>query len=170
MTPFLTIAQSTTYPVFVGRGLIDRVGELVPAKGRVFVITSNALREQFGARVAASFRDAEILAIEEGEHRKTLDTANEIVTMLLDRGGKRDSMAVVVGGGVLGDTAGFAASIFLRGIGLVQVPTTLLAQVDSAIGGKTGVNHPLAKNMIGAFHQPIGVVSDPQPLGALPRR
>ena len=170
MTPFLTIAQSITYPVFVGRGLIDRVGELVPAKGRVFVITSTALREQFGSRVAASFRDAEILAIEEGEHRKTLETANDIVTMLLDRGARRDAMAVVVGGGVLGDTAGFAASIFLRGIDLVQVPTTLLAQVDSSIGGKVGVNHPKGKNLIGSFYPPRAVVSDTATLDTLPPR
>ncbi len=170
MKPFLTIAQSTTYPVFVGRGLIDRVGELVPARGRVFVITSTALRERFGTRVASSFKDAEILAIEEGEHRKTLETANDIVTMLLDRGGKRDSMAVVVGGGVLGDTAGFAASIFLRGIDLVQVPTTLLAQVDSSIGGKVGVNHPKGKNLIGSFYPPRAVVSDTATLDTLPPR
>jgi 3-dehydroquinate synthase len=170
MKPFLTIAQSTTYPVFVGRGLIDRVGELVPARGRAFVITSIALREQFGSRVAASFKDAELLTIEEGEHRKTLDTANDIVTVLLDRGGKRDSMAVVVGGGVLGDTAGFAASIFLRGIDLVQVPTTLLAQVDSSIGGKVGVNHPKGKNLIGSFYPPRAVVSDTATLDTLPPR
>lgn len=170
MNPFLTIAQSTTYPVFVGPDLLDRVGELVPAKGRVFVITSNALRERFGERVAQSFGDADVIAIEEGESRKTIETANEIVTHLLHRGGKRDSMAVVVGGGVIGDTAGFAASIFLRGIDLVQVPTTLLAQVDSSIGGKVGVNHPKGKNLIGSFYPPRAVVSDTSILDTLPPR
>jgi 3-dehydroquinate synthase len=170
MIPFLTIAQSTTYPVFVGPDLIDRVGELVPAKGRVFVITSNALRERFGERVASSFGDADVITIEEGESRKTIETANEIVTHLLDRGAKRDSMAVVVGGGVIGDTAGFAASIFLRGIDLVQVPTTLLAQVDSSIGGKVGVNHPKGKNLIGSFYPPRAVVSDTSILDTLPSR
>lgn len=166
-SPFLVVHDA---PVFVGRGLIDRTGELVRAKGRVFVITSHALRSRFGERVAASFEHAEIIAIEEGESRKTLETANEIVTQLLERGAKRDSMAVVVGGGMIGDTAGFAASIFLRGIDLVHVPTTLLAQVDSSIGGKLAVNHPKGKNLIGSFYPPRAIVSDTALLDTLPPR
>ena len=157
-------------PVFVGRGLLDKVGALVRARGRVFVITSHALRARFGVRVAASFDDAELLTIEEGEANKTLDTANGVITQLLERGAKRDSMAVVVGGGMIGDTAGFAASIFLRGIDLVHVPTTLLAQVDSSIGGKTAVNHPKGKNLIGSFHPPRAIVSDLDVLDTLPPR
>jgi 3-dehydroquinate synthase len=157
-------------PVFVGRGLLDRTGALVHPRGRVFVITSHALRARFGERVAASFRNAKLLTIEEGETHKTLDTANEIVSQLLDHGAKRDSMAVVVGGGMIGDTAGFAASIFLRGIDLVHVPTTLLAQVDSSIGGKTAVNHPKGKNLIGSFHPPRAIVSDLDVLDSLPPR
>jgi 3-dehydroquinate synthase len=167
MTPFLSIHDA---PVFIGRGLLDRVGALVRPRGRVFVITSHALRARFGERVAASFADAEILTIEEGEANKTLDTAGEVVTQLLDRGAKRDSMAVVVGGGMIGDTAGFAASIFLRGIDLVHVPTTLLAQVDSSIGGKTAVNHPKGKNLIGSFHPPRAIVTDLDVLDTLPPR
>ncbi len=171
MTPFITIHQSSSYPVFVGRGILDRVGEIVSARGRVFVITSTALRERFGERVAASFTPrAEIITIEEGEANKTLDTANAIVTQLLERGAKRDSMAVVVGGGMIGDTAGFAASIFLRGIDLVHVPTTLLAQVDSSLGGKLAVNHAKGKNLIGSFHPPRAVVSDTAILDTLPPR
>jgi len=167
MTPLLTILDA---PVFVGRGLIDRVGELVKPRGRVFVITSHGLRERFGERVAASFANADVLTIEEGEANKTLDTANDIVTQLLERGAKRDSMAVVVGGGMIGDTAGFAASIFLRGIDLVHVPTTLLAQVDSSIGGKTAVNHAKGKNLIGTFHPPRAIVTDLAVLDTLPPR
>lgn len=170
MTPFLTIHQSSSYPVYVDRGLLDRVGELVTPRGRVFVITSAALRERFGARVAKSFAAAEILLADEGEANKTLETASAIVTQLLERGGKRDSLAVVVGGGMLGDTAGFAASIFLRGIDLVQVPTTLLAQVDSSLGGKVGVNHEKGKNLIGSFYPPRAVVSDLAVLDTLPPR
>ena len=171
MTPFLTIHQaSAAYPVFVGPGLVGRVGELVEAKGRVFVITSDGLKERFGVPVAMSFGGAEIIAIEEGEARKTLDTANAVITRLLERGAKRDSMAVVVGGGMIGDTAGFAASIFLRGIDLVHVPTTLLAQVDSSIGGKLAVNHPKGKNLIGSFYPPRAVVSDTAILTTLPPR
>jgi 3-dehydroquinate synthase len=172
MNPFLTIEQaSAAYPVFVGRDLLARVGELVPARGRVFVITSPALRERFGDAVARSFSPhADVLTIEEGEAHKTLDTANDVVTQLLERGAKRDSMAVVVGGGMIGDTAGFAASIFLRGIDLVHVPTTLLAQVDSSIGGKLAVNHPKGKNLIGSFFPPRAVVSDTGVLDTLPPR
>src|SRR4051794_18561935 len=159
-----------TYPVFVGRNLLDQVGSLVQATGRVFVITSAALRDRFGERVAASFRDAVVLTMEEGEAHKNLDTVNDLVTQLLECGAKRDSLAVVVGGGVVGDTAGFAAAIFLRGIDLVHVPTTLLAQVDSSLGGKTAVNHARGKNLIGAFHPPRAVVSDIDVLATLPRR
>src|SRR5687767_4344353 len=166
-SPFLLVHDA---PVFVGRGLIDRVGRLVRAKGRVFVITSHGLRERFGDRVAASFEGAEVITMEEGESRKTLETANEVITQLLERGAKRDSMAVVVGGGMIGDTAGFAASIFLRGIDLVQVPTTLLAQVDSSIGGKLAVNHPKGKNLIGSFYPPRAIVSDLAVLDSLPPR
>lgn len=172
MNPFLTISQaSATYPVYVGRELLSRVGQLVDARGRVFVITSPALRERFGEIVAGSFSSrAEILTIEEGEAHKTVETANDVVTQLLERGAKRDSIAVVVGGGMIGDTAGFAASIFLRGIDLVHVPTTLLAQVDSSIGGKLAVNHPKGKNLIGSFFPPRAVVSDTSVLDTLPPR
>jgi 3-dehydroquinate synthase len=170
--PFLTITQATaSYAVFVGRNLLARVGELVAARGQVFVITSRALRERFGSVVAASFEPvAEILVIEEGEGHKTIETAIDVVTQLLDRGAKRDAVAVVVGGGMVGDTAGFAASIFLRGIALVHVPTTLLAQVDSSIGGKLAVNHPKGKNLIGSFYPPQAVVADTAVLDTLPPR
>ncbi|HVR38916.1 MAG TPA: 3-dehydroquinate synthase [Thermoanaerobaculia bacterium] len=171
MTPFITIHQSTSYPVFVGKGLLDQAGSLVRTRGRVFVITSTALRARFGERVARSFAPhAEILTIEEGEANKTLATANDVVTQLLERGAKRDSLAVVVGGGMIGDTAGFAASIFLRGIDLVHVPTTLLAQVDSSLGGKLAVNHTKGKNLIGSFFPPRAVISDTAVLDTLPPR
>ncbi len=171
MKPFLTIRQaSAAYDVFVGPDLLDRAESLVKARGRVFVITSEALRDRFGERVARSFVEAELLTMREGETHKTLDTANDVVTRLLERGAKRDAMAIVVGGGMIGDTAGFAASIFLRGIDLVHVPTTLLAQVDSSIGGKLAVNHPKGKNLIGSFYPPRAVISDTSILGSLPAR
>jgi len=166
-SPFVTVHDA---PVFVGRGLLDRAGALVRPRGRVFVITSDALKPRFGERVAASFDDATILTVEEGETHKTLDTANDVVSQLLDHGAKRDSMAVVVGGGMIGDTAGFAASIFLRGIDLVHVPTTLLAQVDSSIGGKLAVNHAKGKNLIGSFYPPRAIISDLDVLDTLPPR
>src|SRR5216684_4862421 len=168
MQPFLTIRQATaSYPVYVGRNLLDDIRSLISSRGRIFVITSTVLRDRFGEQIAASL-DADVITIEEGEAQKTLDTASDIVTQLLDRGAKRDSMAVVIGGGMIGDTAGFAASIFLRGIDLVHVPTTLLAQVDSSIGGKLAVNHPKGKNLIGSFFPPRAVISDTALLGSLP--
>ena len=171
MQPFITIKQaSAAYPVYVGRDLLDQVGRHLSPAGRVFVITSEALRRRFGDRVAASFDPpADVVVIGEGEAQKTLDTADSIVTALLDRGGRRDSMAVVVGGGMIGDTAGFAASIFLRGIDLVHVPTTLLAQVDSSLGGKVAVNHPRGKNLVGSFHPPRAVFADTSVLATLPK-
>nr|MDQ3282573.1 3-dehydroquinate synthase [Acidobacteriota bacterium] len=167
MTPFLTIQQSSAaYPIFVGRGLLAHARDLIEPRGKVFVITSAALRARFGDIVP----DAETLLMQEGEKHKTLDTANDVVTQLLDRGAKRDSMAVVMGGGMIGDTAGFAASIFLRGIDLVHVPTTLLAQVDSSIGGKLAVNHEKGKNLIGSFYPPRAVIADTSVLDTLPPR
>lgn len=170
MNPFLTIDQSASYPVYVDHGLIDRVGQLVKARGKVFVITSTALAPRFGQRVAQSFPHATILKMEEGETHKTIQTAYDVVTQLLDHGAKRDSLAVVVGGGMIGDTAGFAASIFLRGIDLVHVPTTLLAQVDSSLGGKLAVNHEKGKNLIGSFYPPVAVIADLDVLETLPPR
>jgi 3-dehydroquinate synthase len=165
MHPFLTITQaSATYPVFVGRDLLTRTPDLVRARGKIFVITSSALLRRFGN----IHPRAEVLLVHEGEKYKTLETANDIVTQLLDHHAKRDSMAIVLGGGMIGDTAGFAASIFLRGIDLVHVPTTLLAQVDSSIGGKLAVNHPKGKNLIGSFYPPRAVIADTSVLDTLP--
>ena len=172
MDPFITIQQaSASYPVYVGRNILGRAGSLLSPRGRVFVITSNALRKKFGTGVAESFEPAaEIITMSEGEGHKTLATTDEIITALLEKGAKRDSMAVVVGGGMIGDTAGFAASIFLRGIDLVHVPTTLLAQVDSSLGGKLAVNHARGKNLIGSFFPPRAVISDTSVLTTLSAR
>jgi 3-dehydroquinate synthase len=171
VTPTLTIAQqSASYPVWIERGVLDRTGSLVACDGRVFVVTSARLRA-VGDRVARSFDPpAAVIEIEEGEEQKTLATANAIVTAMLERGARRDSLVVAVGGGMIGDTAGFAASIFMRGVGIVQVPTTLLAQVDSSIGGKVGVNHAKGKNLLGSFHPPRGVLIDPTVLDSLGER
>jgi 3-dehydroquinate synthase len=171
MTPFLMVRQGVgRYPVYVGRDLLDRVGALYKPRGATFVITAEPLRERYADRVARSFDSATVVTFPEGEAHKTLQTASDLVTQLLDHGAKRDSLAVVVGGGVVGDTAGFAASIFLRGIELVHVPTTLLAQVDSSIGGKLAVNHPKGKNLIGSFYPPQAVVTDTTTLDSLPPR
>jgi 3-dehydroquinate synthase len=162
MRAFLTIDD---YPVYIGPGLLDSVRQLVKPRGMVVVITSQSLKH-LGARIPA---DA-MFDMPEGEKHKSLKTVNGIITSLLKLGAKRDAMAIVVGGGMIGDTAGFAASIFLRGIDLVHVPTTLLAQVDSSIGGKVAVNHELGKNLIGSFYPPRAVIADTAVLATLPPR
>jgi 3-dehydroquinate synthase len=172
MDPYITITQSTaSYPVYVGRNILGRTGSVLHPRGQVFVITSEPLVARFGKRIAESFDPAAtVITMREGEAHKTLATAEHIVSELLDHGAKRDSMAVVVGGGMIGDTAGFAASIFLRGIDLVHVPTTLLAQVDSSLGGKLAVNHAKGKNLIGSFFPPRAVISDTSVLTTLSDR
>ena len=115
-------------------------------------------------------KDFKIVAIPDGERAKTLSTVNRVIDAMVKHKLTRDSTMIALGGGVVGDVAGFAASIFMRGIALVQIPTTLLAQVDSSIGGKTGVNHRVAKNLIGTFYQPRLVLADPSALRTLPAR
>jgi 3-dehydroquinate synthase len=138
--------------------------------GHTRIVVSNpTVWHHHGALIARALPGEPIL-IPDGERYKTLASVSKIYDALIRGGADRGSTLVAVGGGVVGDAAGFAAASFLRGIRLVHVPTTLLAQVDSAIGGKVGVNHPLGKNLIGAFHQPALVVSDPRVLRTLPRR
>ena len=119
---------------------------------------------------ALAVQELDSFLMEDGEEHKSLATLERILARLLEGGHTRSSVIVALGGGVVGDTAGFAAAIFQRGIDFIQVPTTLLAQVDSSVGGKTAVNHPLGKNMIGAFHQPRSVVIDVDTLDTLPDR
>src|SRR5690606_33639470 len=115
-------------------------------------------------------KDVALLNLPDGEQYKTLDTFNQIMTFLLEGSYGRDVVLVALGGGVIGDVVGFAAACFQRGVDFIQVPTTLLAQVDSSVGGKTAVNHPLGKNMVGAFYQPQAVIIDTDCLKSLPAR
>ncbi len=163
---------SSTSTIWVGAGLAGSLASLLDAHGvgrRRFVVSSPRVWRHHGAQIQSQIDVAPIL-IPDGERAKTLASVARVYDALITAGADRGSVLVAVGGGVLGDTAGFAAATFLRGITLVQVPTTLLAQVDSAIGGKVGVNHPLGKNLIGAFHQAAHVVVDPVLLRTLPRR
>lgn len=157
-----------SYPVYVGSGLLEQLPEILAGVSNApsrFVVVSPRVRRALESRLDLS---AGAIVINDSEQDKTLGVAEHVLTELVRRGARRDSLVVAVGGGVVGDTAGFAASIYLRGIDLVHVPTTLLAQVDSSIGGKVAVNHKLGKNLIGSFHPPRAVVSDVGALKSLP--
>ncbi|MCY4658227.1 MAG: 3-dehydroquinate synthase [Acidobacteria bacterium] len=164
---------SRSYPVHVGEGLTDALGDVLDADGasdRRFVVSSPTVWRAHGRAIERAVPAAHVILVPDGERSKTTRTVARIYEELLLASADRSATVVAVGGGVIGDMAGFAAATILRGVALVQVPTTLLAQVDAAIGGKVGVNHALGKNLIGAFHQPLAVVADPRVLRTLPRR
>src|SRR2546427_8610070 len=166
-----------SYEVIVQDGLLDRIGEfLVPFKlgPQTVVVTNPVVKRHYGARVVRSLKAVglkpTVLALPDGERTKSLRWVGWVLNELLRRRYERKAWLVALGGGVIGDLAGFAASIYLRGVPFVQVPTTLVAQVDASIGGKTGVNHSLGKNLIGTFYQPKLVLIDPGALRTLPPR
>ncbi|ANB02115.1 3-dehydroquinate synthase [Ectothiorhodospira sp. BSL-9] len=166
-----------SYPIHIGRGLLKEPGHFEALlKGRRAVIVTNEtvapLYLDTLKQTLASLHDGpvEALILPDGEQHKNVDTLNRIYTFLLERRLDRSAMLIALGGGVIGDITGFAAATYLRGVDFIQVPTTLLSQVDSSVGGKTGVNHALGKNMIGAFHQPRLVVIDTDTLNTLPDR
>jgi shikimate kinase/3-dehydroquinate synthase len=161
--------------VDIGRGCVFTLGKTLEEFGidtRVFFLSPRKLAERFVPRLAASLDRRRIpysvIGIDDGDERKTLDQAGEIIDRLIAEGARRDATIVPVGGGVTGDIGGFVSSIYMRGVALVHVPTTLLAQVDSSVGGKVAVNHRLGKNLIGNFYQPHAVLIDPCTLLSLP--
>jgi 3-dehydroquinate synthase len=162
------------YPIFIGPGLISDPDRYRPyVRGRqVLVVSNETVAPLYLEAVEAALAglDCHRVILPDGEQYKDLDTVNRIFDALLGARLGRDVTLVALGGGVVGDMAGFAAACYQRGVDFIQVPTTLLAQVDSSVGGKTGVNHPLGKNMIGAFHQPRAVVIDTDTLNTLPDR
>jgi 3-dehydroquinate synthase len=165
--------STTTSAILIGDGILDQLPALLDAHGvsaRRFVVSSPTIWRFHGAQVQRAMGAVEPILLPDGERYKNLQAVAKVYDALIRANADRGSAIVAIGGGVIGDTAGFAAATFLRGITLAHVPTTLLAQVDSSIGGKVGVNHALGKNLIGAFHQPKVVVIDPQLLRTLPRR
>jgi 3-dehydroquinate synthase len=164
---------SRAYAVTIGEGLLDQARSLLDALNlpeRRFIVSSPLVWRLHGARMIPVLGSAEPILVADGERFKQLSTVVRIYDALLSANADRGSTLVTFGGGVIGDMGGFAAATYLRGIALVHVPTTLLAQVDASIGGKVGVNHPLGKNLIGAFYQPHAVLIDPAVLATLPRR
>jgi 3-dehydroquinate synthase len=165
-------AGARTSTICVGDGIGERLGVLMDearVPPRRFVVSNPTIWELHETTLGHA-ATSDVILIPDGERHKTLQTTGRIYEALIRAGADRGCAIVAVGGGVVGDVAGFAAATYLRGVPLVQVPTTLLAQVDSSIGGKVGVNHQLGKNLIGAFHQPALVVTDPLVLRTLPRR
>jgi 3-dehydroquinate synthase len=163
-----------SYPIVIGSGLLgdaSLLDGLVPARD-VMVVSNDKVAPLYLASLASGLagRRVRSVVLPDGEQHKTLATLGRVLDALVEARFNRDACVVALGGGVVGDVAGFAAACYQRGVDCVQVPTTLLAQVDSSVGGKTGVNHPGGKNLIGAFHQPRAVVTDLATLGTLPSR
>ena len=165
-----------SYPIHIGAGLLDDAGLYAPhVKGRrVAIVTNPVVAPLYLARVQAAIGQAGGTAVavltDDGEQAKGWAALDRVIDALLAAQLGRDALVVALGGGVIGDLAGFAAAIYQRGVPFLQVPTTLLAQVDSSVGGKTAINHARGKNMVGAFHQPLAVIADVATLDSLPER
>jgi 3-dehydroquinate synthase len=172
----LNLAERS-YEVLVGKNLIGEAGRLIRElgiKSRMMVVTNPTVaeryREPLAQSLAAAGYQADVMEIPDGEAYKSLEQANLIYDRLAELQYDRKSVLVALGGGVVGDLTGFVAATYMRGIQFIQIPTTLLAQVDSSIGGKVAVNHSQGKNLIGAFYQPVLVISDVNTLKTLPER
>lgn len=165
-----------SYPIHIGPGLLDRAELVVPhlAQKRAMVVTNTTVAPLYLARLTAALEGAGVavahVVLPDGEAYKNWETLNLVFDALLAGRAERKTTLIALGGGVIGDMTGFAAACYQRGVPFVQIPTTLLSQVDSSVGGKTGINHPLGKNMIGAFYQPRVVLADTDTLKTLPAR
>lgn len=177
MKPAVEVRLREGYPIFVGRGNLERLGEtvkeLIPAR-RAIVITNSTVGNLFGPIVRSSLENAgiasDLLEVPDGEEFKSLEVASALYQRLVSINAHRYDPIVTLGGGVIGDLAGFVAATYMRGVPLIQVPTTLLAQVDSSVGGKVAVNLPQGKNLVGCFYQPSLVYIDVSALKSLPER
>jgi 3-dehydroquinate synthase len=173
MPSFRVETPQGCYNAIVERGIIGRAAEFVSAKsGKVFVVSTDDVWRHQGAALAAGLRDVahEVLYLPGGEENKRMAPLESLAERMVLAGGDRASVVVAFGGGIVTDMGGFLAAIFMRGIPVIQIPTTLLAQVDAGIGGKTGVNLESGKNLVGSFHQPVAVLIDPSALDTLPER
>jgi len=173
----LVETATQSYPVFVGYGLLDKLGEKMKKaalSGTATVISDENVFSLYGSKLEGILKDAGFavnsFVVPPGEGTKSMDYAIKIYDFLVEHRAERDDIIIALGGGMVGDLAGFVAATFLRGMPWVQVPTSLVAMVDASIGGKVGVNHPEGKNLIGAFYQPNLVLADCQTLTTLPQR
>lgn len=165
-----------SYPIHIGRGLLDDASLITPflARPRVAIVTNDVVAPLYLARLSAALERADVavasVVLPDGESHKDWATLNLIFDALLAKRCERSTTLIALGGGVIGDMGGFAAATYQRGMPFIQIPTTLLAQVDSSVGGKTAINHPMGKNMVGAFYQPRLVLADIETLETLPDR
>ena len=178
LTRIAVRTASRSYDVLVERGLLRSAGDvlraIVPSHSKLFLLSSEPILKLWGQPLTKSLSRAGyvtgVIEMPDGENAKKFASVEKLTAEMIKLGADRRSVVIALGGGVVGDVGGFAASIFMRGIPVIQVPTTLVAQVDSAIGGKTGVNLASGKNLIGTFHQPLAVLADPDVLTTLPER
>ena len=159
-----------SYDIYVGRGLLDRAGELFSLNRKVLIVTDDGVPASYAERLCCQCGEGTIITLPQGEETKTMTTVTELCRRMMALDFHRRDAVVAVGGGVMGDLAGFAAASYMRGIDFYNVPTTVLSQVDSSVGGKTGVNLDGIKNIVGAFKQPKGVIADRELLSTLPLR
>ncbi len=173
MPSFRVETPRHAYDAIVERGALGRTAEFLPPRaGRIFIVTNHDVWNLHGSSLGRALgdRQPEVLFLPPGESRKRLTEVETLAERMVAAGGDRSSVVIAFGGGIVNDVGGFLAAIFMRGIPVIQVPTTLLAQVDAAVGGKTGVNLVSGKNLLGSFHQPLAVLIDPDVLGTLPDR
>ena len=162
--------QPDPYTVHIERGILRRAGEILPLNRRVLVVTDSGVPKEYAETVCAQCAAPTAVTLPSGEETKSFSSLQTLCRVMLEKGFTRTDAVVAVGGGVIGDLAGFAASVYMRGIDFFNFPTTLLSQVDSSIGGKTAVNFEGVKNVIGTFYQPSAVLIDPLTLDTLPKR
>ncbi|HYI94001.1 MAG TPA: 3-dehydroquinate synthase [Bryobacteraceae bacterium] len=173
MPTFQVQTGRENYPCVVERGVLSDIAKYLPPRaGKIFVATTADVWELYGPRVTKGLaaREFHTLIFPGGESTKKFAHVEALAEQMVEAGADRSSVIIACGGGIVNDMGGFLASIFMRGVPVIQIPTTLLAQVDAAIGGKTGVNLKSGKNLIGAFHQPLAVLIDPDALRSLPER
>ncbi|MBQ2825197.1 MAG: 3-dehydroquinate synthase [Clostridia bacterium] len=162
--------KHTAYNIYIERGILEKAGELINLDRKVLIVTDEGVPEQYAETVAAQCKHSVIATVPQGEESKSIGVYENLLKKMLENGFTRKDAVVAVGGGVCGDLAGFVAASFMRGVDFYNIPTTVLSQVDSSIGGKVAVNLGGIKNIVGAFYQPKAVLIDPDTLKTLPRR